>query len=333
MTSAWKKFNCLRLIFLTVLFSVLSSLAISQEVASYPSKPIKLIVPVAPGGTVDMVARAIAEPLSRSLGQQVIVENKPGASALLGTMTVAKAAPDGYTILAIATTYVTAPLLVKNAGYDPLTDFVPITETCQIPMVLVVNPEQISAKNLKELVTLVANKPKQFAYASSGNGSTGHIAAEAFSAAAGLSFLHVPYKGNAQAMVDVLAGQVPIMFDQVSTAITYTRSGKLYPIAVTSRNRSSIFPDVPTMQEAGLIGFEDSTFNGLLAPAGTPGEIVKRLHDEVAKILADPLLVKQFAEKGVELQASPSSADFGKYLAKQFEQYRKLAQTANIKAD
>jgi tripartite-type tricarboxylate transporter receptor subunit TctC len=322
-------------------FAVMSLLCLSlmnqtshaQDTKNYPNRPIKLIVPVAPGGNVDIVARAIAEPLSRVLGQQVVVENKPGASSLLGTVTVAKAAPDGYTLLAISTTFVTAPLLVKEAGYDPLKDFAPITETCQIPMVLIVNPEKIQARNLKDFIALVNNKPKEYAYASSGNGSTGHIAAELFSNASGLSFLHVPYKGNAQAMVDVLGGQVPIMFDQVSTAVNYTKTGKLYPIGVTSKTRSAIMPDVPTLDEAGLKGFEDSTFNGLLAPAGTPPEIIKRLHDEVAKILSTPELIKQFKDKGVELQASPNASDFGAYISKQFERYQALAKAANIKAD
>ena len=305
----------------------------TPEVAAYPNRPIKIIVPVAPGGTVDIVARALAEALTKPLGQQVIVENKPGASSLLGTNFVAKSAPDGYTLLAHSTTFVTAPVLLKNAGYDPLKDFIPITVTCQIPMVLVVNPEKITARTLKDFIALSKAQPKFYAYASSGNGSTGHIAAELFSRAADVSYLHVPYKGNAQSMVDLLGGQVPLMFDQVSTSAQYVLSGKIAAIGVTSKTRSPILPNVPTLDESGLTGFEDSTFNGLFAPAGTPAPIIKRLHTELTKILQSPDLVKQFMAKGVELGASSTPEQFSQYLAQQTTRYQELARSANISAD
>ena len=305
----------------------------AQEAAQYPNHPIRIIVPVAPGGNVDIVARAIAEPLSRALGQQVIVENKPGASSLLGTNFVAKAAPDGYTLLAHSTTFVTAAVLLNQAGYDPVRDFEPISVTCQIPMVLVVNPDKISARNLKDFIALSKAQEKTLAYASSGNGSTGHIAAELFSHDAGVSYLHIPYKGNAQAMVDLLGGQIPFMFDQVSTSAQYALSGKLFAIGVTSKTRSAILPEVPTLDEAGLTGFEDSTFNGLFAPAGTPPEIIDRLHQEVTRVLQSPELVKTFKAKGVELVASPSPQDFGLYISTQLARYQELARVAHIRAD
>jgi len=322
----------LALIWLT-LTTAMTSTAHAQDSANYPTRSIKIIVPVAPGGTVDIVARAIAEALTRSLGQQVIVENKPGASSLLGTNLVAKSAPDGYTLLAHSTTFVTAPILLKNTGYDPLKDFIPITVTCQIPMVLVVNSDKIAARNVKDFIALAKAQPKFYAYASSGNGSTGHIAAELFSSAAGVSYLHVPYKGNAQSMVDLLGGQIPFMFDQVSTSAQYILSGKIAAIGVTSKKRSAILPNVPTLDESGLTGFEDSTFNGLFAPAGTPAPIVNRLHAEVSKILQSPDLVKQFMAKGVELGASPTPEQFKQYLAQQTTRYQELARSANIIAD
>jgi tripartite-type tricarboxylate transporter receptor subunit TctC len=315
------------------LVAALPMAAQAQDTASYPNRPIKIIVPVAPGGTVDMVARSIAEALTKALGQQVIVENKPGASSLLGTNFVAKAAPDGYTLLAHSTTFVTAPVLLKNAGYDPFKDFVPITVTCQIPMVLVVNPDKIPARNVKDFIALAKAQPKFYAYASSGNGSTGHIAAELFSSAAGVSYLHVPYKGNAQSMVDLLGGQIPFMFDQVSTSAQYILSGKIAAIGVTSKTRSAILPNVPTLDESGLAGFEDSTFNGLFAPAGTPAPIINRLHTELTKILKSPELVKQFMAKGVELGASPTPEQFKLYLAQQTSRYQELARSAKITAD
>jgi tripartite-type tricarboxylate transporter receptor subunit TctC len=305
----------------------------AQDSANYPNRPVKIIVPVAPGGTVDMVARSIAEALTKALGQQVIVENKPGASSLLGTNFVAKAAPDGYTLLAHSTTFVTAPVLLKNAGYDPFNDFIPITVTCQIPMVLVVNPDKIPARNVKDFIALAKAQPKFYAYASSGNGSTGHIAAELFSSAAGVSYLHVPYKGNAQSMVDLLGGQIPFMFDQVSTSAQYILSGKIAAIGVTSKTRSAILPNVPTLDESGLTGFEDSTFNGLFAPAGTPAPIINRLHTELTKILKSPELVKHFMARGVELGASPTPEQFKQYLAQQTSRYQELARSAKITAD
>lgn len=305
----------------------------AQSASNYPNKPIRLIVPVAAGGNVDLVARAVAEPLSKALGQQVIVENRPGASSLVGTMMVANAPADGYTLLAHSTTFVTAPLLLSNAGYDPLKNFVPITLTCEIPMVMVINQQALPAKNMAELVKLAKANPKKYAYASSGNGSTGHIAAELFSNAAGVSFLHVPYKGNAQSVIDVIAGQVPIMFDQVSTAAKHIESGKLYPIAVTSMTRSSILPNVPTLDESGLNGFNDSTFNGIFAPIGTPPAIVNKLHTEISKILKTQIVIEAFKAKGVEMIASPSPAAFSDYLRNQTKVYADLVKNAGITAN
>ena len=322
--------------FASLLLALVAALPIAaraQDAANYPNRPIKIIVPVAPGGTVDMVARSIAEALTKSLGQQVIVENKPGASSLLGTNFVAKSTPDGYTLLAHSTTFVTAPVLLKNAGYDPFKDFIPITVTCQIPMVLVVNSEKIAARNVKDFIALAKAQPKFYAYASSGNGSTGHIAAELFSSAADVSYLHVPYKGNAQSMVDLLGGQIPFMFDQVSTSAQYILTGKITAIGVTSKTRSAILPNVPTLDESGLKGFEDTTFNGLFAPAGTPAPIINRLHTELTKILQSRDLVKQFMAKGVELGASPTPEQFKQYLEQQTSRYKELARSANITAD
>jgi tripartite-type tricarboxylate transporter receptor subunit TctC len=335
-TFAMKTFQsyCRKLSVLLATFVFSAPLATqAQDTTNYPSRPVKIIVPVAPGGTVDMVARSIAEALTKALGQQVIVENKPGASSLLGTNFVAKSAPDGYTLLAHSTTFVTAPVLLKNAGYDPFKDFIPITVTCQIPMVLVVNPDKIAARNVKDFIALAKAQPKFYAYASSGNGSTGHIAAELFSSAAGVSYLHVPYKGNAQSMVDLLGGQIPFMFDQVSTSAQYILTGKIAAIGVTSKTRSAILPNVPTLDESGLTGFEDSTFNGLFAPAGTPAPIINRLHTELTKILQSPELVKQFMAKGVELGASPTPEQFKQYLAQQTARYQELARSAKITAD
>ena len=319
-----------------ILWSLVASMGLvcqgvlAQDV--WPSRPIKIIVPVAAGGTVDIVARMLAQELSKGLGQSVVVENRPSSASLVGTQLVAKAAPDGYTLLAHSSTYFTAPLIAANAGYDPVRDFTPITLTCKAPMVVVTGPG-LQVKNLSELVLLAKANPGSVSVASSGNGSTGHIASEVFASRAGLRMLNVFYKGNAQAVVDVVSGQTQLLFDQFSTSIAHVRSGKLRPLAVTSLNRSPLFPDVPTIAESGYPGYEDVTWNMLLAPAGTPKEIVSRLHAEVMKAYAQPELVAKFAERGIELVASPSSEVFGQQVRAEVARLSKLSKEAGIKAE
>jgi tripartite-type tricarboxylate transporter receptor subunit TctC len=311
---------------------LLALAAAGHAQSAYPNRPIRMFVPVAPGGNVDIIARTIAEPLSRALGQPVTVENRPSAASLIGTQLVAKAAPDGYTLLAHSNTFVSAPAVTANPGYDPVKDFAGVTLTCRIAMVLVTSPAN-HIQSVADLIAQAKAKPGEIAYATSGNGSTGHIAAELFSRAAGVRMLHVAYKGNAQSVVDVIAGQVPVMFDQVSTSAQYIVSGKLRALAVTTPARAAILPNVPTLDEAGLKGFNDSTWNGLLAPAGTPPEIVARLRMEVAKILKDPELVKRFGDRGIDLEVSNTPEEFNAYIRSETARYVKLAHDANIKAD
>lgn len=298
----------------------------------WPSHPIKMIVPVAPGGTVDIVARNLAKELSKGLGQSVIVENRPSAASLVGTQLVAKAAPDGYTLLATSSTFLSAPQILKNAGYDPSRDFAPVSLTCKTPMVLEVSPAA-PIKNLNDLVQLAKANPGTLTVASSGNGSTGHIASEVFANRAGIKMLNIFYKGNAQAIVDVLSGQTQMMFDQIGTSLGYVRSGKLRPLAVTSSKRSPLLPDVPAIAELGYPGYEDVTLNMLLAPAGTPKEIVQRLHEEVTKAYAQQDMVAQFAQRGIDLVASPSPEEFGQFIRSEVDRLAKLTKEAGIKAE
>jgi tripartite-type tricarboxylate transporter receptor subunit TctC len=297
----------------------------------YPAKPVRIIVPLVPGGNLDIVARAVGQRLGEGLGQQVIVENRPGASSLVGTQLVAKSAPDGYTLLAMANTFASVPAVIASPGYDPVKDFTGVTLTCKVSQVLVVNPA-LPAKSVKDLIVLARARPGELSYASSGNGSTGHFAAEHFIQRAGLKMLHVPYKGNAQALVDIMAGQVMMMFDQVSTSAPHVKSGKLRALAVTSTTRSSLFPDLPTVDESGVKGYEAITYNGLLAPAGTPREALARLHSEVAKAVAIPAFRASFLERGVELVASPSPDSFTTYVRNEVTVSAKLARNAGIKA-
>jgi tripartite-type tricarboxylate transporter receptor subunit TctC len=300
--------------------------------AAYPEKPIRFIVPVAAGGTVDIVARTLAEPMSKSLGQPIVVENRPSASSLVGTQLVAKSAPDGYTLLTTSTTFLSAPAIVANPGYDPIRDFIPVSLTCRAPMMVAAHPS-VPAKTLDELVGLAKSKPGELTIASSGNGSTGHMAAELFARRAGVKFNNIFYKGSAQALTDVIGGQTMMLFDQIGTAGPHARSGKLRPIAVTTTTRSPLFPDVPTIAESGYPGYEDVTINLMLAPAGTPREVVTRLHAEVVKAWSPQELVSRFAERAIELRASPSPEEFAAYVKAEVEKFAKLAREVGIKAE
>jgi tripartite-type tricarboxylate transporter receptor subunit TctC len=307
-------------------------LAATTVHAQYPNRAIRIVVPLAPGGNVDIVARALAQSLAESMGQQVIVDNRPGASSLVGTQLVAKSPPDGYTVLAMANTFATVPSLMANPGYDPLKDFAGVSLTCLVPMVLVVNPS-LPVRTAKDLVQLAKARPAELSYASAGVGSTGHIAAELFNRHAGVKMLHVPYKGNSQAIIDVIAGNVALMYDQISTSAPYINAGKLRGLAVTSLKRSPMFPELPTVDESGVPKFEEITFNGIAAPAATPRDALSRLNAEIGKAVRAPELRKRFLERGVELTASPSPDDFTAYIKAEFVKKAKLARETGIKIE
>ena len=299
---------------------------------SYPAKPVRIIVPVAAGGNQEITIRAVADEMSKSLGQPLLIEARPSASALVGTQFVARAAPDGYTLLSVSTTFSRAATLVASAGYDPVKDFVGVSLVSRIPQVLEVNPS-VPAHSVAELIALAKSKPGQLSYATSGIGSTGHIAAELFMRQAGIRMLHVPYKGNAQSLADVLGGQVNLMFDQMSTSLAHIHAGKLRALGVTSRERSPLLPDVPTIAEQGVAGFEDVTWTALMAPTGTPREIVERLRVAVATAVAQPELRKRFLERAIELQASKSPEEFTAYVKSEVENFARLAREANLKSE
>lgn len=312
--------------------SVLTAAAPAALGQAYPAKVVRIINPLAAGGNVDIVARGIAEQLSKSLGQQVLVENRPGASALVGTRYVKSQPADGYTFLAIANTFARVPAIIRDHGYDPLKDFTGVSQTCDIPMVLVINPA-LPVKNVKEFIALAKKRPGELTYGSAGNGGTGHVAAEMFSQQAGIKLMHIPYKGNAPATTDLVGGQIMLMFDQVSTSVGYIQSGRLRGLAVTTKKRSPLFPDMPTIDEAGIKGFEDSTFNGLVAPAGTPRDILDKVRGEVVKAVAVPALRDRFDKLGIPLVASTSLDEYNAFLRRHVEDFAKLAKTAGITAN
>jgi len=317
---------------LAVAAAVITIAAPAVLAQAYPSKPVRIINPLAAGGNVDIVARGVAEQLSKSLGQQVLVENRPGASALIGTRYVKGQPADGYTLLAIANTFARVPAIISDAGYDPLKDFTGVSQTCDIPMVLVINPA-LPVKNVKEFIALAKKRPGELTYGSAGNGGTGHVAAEIFSEQAGIKLMHIPYKGNAPATTDLVGGQIMLMFDQVSTSVGYINSGRLRGLAVTSKKRSALFPEMPTIDEAGVKGFEDTTFNGIVAPASTPRDILEKMRGEVTKAVAVPALRDRFDKLGIPLVASASLDDYNAFLRRHVEGFAKLAKSANIKAN
>jgi len=266
----------------------------------WPSKPIKWIVPFAPGGTTDILARTISEKLAIALGQPVIVENKPGAGGGLGADFVAKAAPDGYTILGgtISTNAINASLY-KDLPYDPVKDFVPITLIARVPNMLVVNND-VPAKSVADLIALMKKSPGKYTFASSGNGTSQHLSGELFKGMAGVDMQHIPYKGSPPALQDVMAGNVTMTFDNITTAWPLAKGGKLRALAVTTAKRSPAAPDVPTLAEAGVTGYEIGSWQGVFAPAGTPPEIVKRLNAEIVKIINLPQVTEKLLMLGAE---------------------------------
>lgn len=296
---------------------------------AYPTKLIRIINPVAPGGNQEITARAYANQMARGLGQQVIVESRPGASASVGTRLVKSASADGYTLLTISNTFVRYPATTPDPGYEPLKDFAPISQTSDVPLVLVVNPA-LPVKTVQDLIALAKRRPGELTVAASGVGSTGHVAAEMFNRQAGIRMLHVQYKGAAPAVVDLVGGHVMLRFDQVVTSLPFIRSGKLRALGVTTRTRSVVLPDVPTIAEAGIAGFHDSTFNGMVAPIGTPRDVLERLRGEIVKAAGTPEFRQRFRDQGIELVASNSSDEFAAFLRAQAESFAILAKQAGI---
>ena len=271
------------------------------QTASWPNKPIRYIVPFAPGGTTDILARTIGERLGAALGQPIVVENKPGQGGSIGAAELARAAPDGYTIGGgtISSHAINATLYDK-LSYDPVTSFAPITMYATQPNVLLVHPS-VPAKNLTEFIALLKANPNKYAFGSAGNGTSQHISGELFKVMAGVSMQHIPYRGSGQMMPELLGGTLPVAFDNIATAVQHVNTGKLRALAVTSATRSVVSPDVPTMAEAGLAGYDISSWQAVFAPAGTPAPIVERLYTEISRILKTPDIQKRLSDLGLNV--------------------------------
>ena len=303
---------------------------------AWPAKPIRFVVPYPPGGPLDSVARALAESLREPLGQTVVVENRPGAGGNLGADNVAKSAPDGYSIvMGAVATHAINPYLFAKMPYDANRDFAPVTRVATVPNVLVMNPEtakELGIGSVKDLIAYARSHPGKLNYASGGNGSAGHLAGELFKAQAKISMVHIPYKGAAPAQLGLLGAQTDLMFDNLASAAPQIRAGKLKAFAVTTSQRSGFFPELPTVAESGLPGFDISTWFGVFAPAGTPPAIVDRLNAEFGKALASPAMRELLAKLGAE--PSPlSPADFAAFVRAEQAKYEKVVKASGARVD
>ena len=286
----------------TAAVALMAAPGIAQAPASnWPNKPIRYIVNFAPGGTTDILARTIGEKLGAALGQPIVVENKPGQGGSIGAAELARAAPDGYTIGAgtISSHAINATLYDK-LSYDPITSFAPITLYATQPNVLLVHPS-VPAKNVRELIALLKASPNKYSFGSAGNGTSQHISGELFKAMAGVDMQHIPYRGSGQMMPELLGGTLLVAFDNIATAVQHVNAGKLRALAVTSATRSVVSPDVPTMAESGLPGYDISSWQAVFAPAGTPAPIVERLYTEIARILKTPDIQKRLSDLGLNV--------------------------------
>lgn len=315
----------------TLFLSALAAGAGGAE-PGFPSKPVRIIVPFPPGGNVDINARVVAPGLGEALGQPVVVENRPGASGQIGAEAVAKSPPDGHTLMVASSTVMSnVPAVYSKLRYDILKDFVPIGRLSEVPFVIVVHPS-VPAKTTREFIALAKTRPRGVRMATGGLGTSSHLVAELFSISAGIRLLVVPYKGAGPALTDLLGGHVDTRIDQISSSMPHIKSAKLRAIAVTTARRVALLPALPTLSESGVPGFEGSVVTGMLAPAGTPPEIVRRLNAALVKVLTDPVLVERFAALGAEVRPS-SSEELGKFIREDLAKWRKVVREAGIKVE
>ena len=307
-------------------------LAANVHAQTYPDRPVRILVGYPPGGGTDLVARLVSTPLSERWKQPVIVENRPGANAIIATEAVVKSKPDGYTLLmAYATELAVNPATFKKLPYDPVRDLAPISQLGSAPLVMAAHPS-LPAQNVRELVALAKGKPGSLSYSSSGNGSVHHFAGELFKQRSGADILHIPYKGSGPATADAVSGQVQLTFASVASVLRFVQSGRLKALAVTSREPSPQLPGVPTFAEGGTTGIELTSWYGLLAPAGTPAAIVERIAADSAAVLASPEVRKGFEGQGLD-PAKSSPAAFAEFIRAEAEKYARIARAGNIQQE
>ncbi|MGD9945751.1 MAG: Bug family tripartite tricarboxylate transporter substrate binding protein [Burkholderiaceae bacterium] len=321
------------LLLATALAAAQPGLAAAQD---WPGKPIRFVVPYPPGGPLDQVARALAEKLRDPLGQPVVVENRAGAGGNIGADLVAKASPDGYSIvMGAVATHAINPYLFAKMPYDANRDFAPVTRIAMVPNVLVLNPDtadRLGIRSVSDLIRYAKANPGKLNYASGGNGSAGHLAGELFKAQAGISMVHIPYAGAAPAQLGLLSGQTDLMFDNLASAAPQIRAGKLKGFAVTTLQRSGFFPELPTVADSGLKGFDISTWFGIFAPAGTPKPIVDRLYSEFSKALGTPELRERLSRLGADAAPLPPD-EFGRFVRAEQAKYERVVKASGARVD
>jgi len=314
------------------LIGLLLLLCASAYSQSWPDRPVRIVVGYPPGGGTDLVARLVQQPLSTKWGQPVVIENRPGANAIIAADAVAKAKPDGHTLLmAFATEIAVNPATHKSLPYDPAKDFTPIVQLASAPLVMAVNPS-VPARDVRELVALARAKPGALSFSSSGTGSVHHFAGEFFKQQTGVDLLHVPYKGSGPATADAVSGQVQATFASVASVLRFVQAGRLRSIAVTSRTRSPQMPETPSMTEAGLADFDLTSWYGLLAPAGTPPAVIARVHADVVAVLASAESRRSFEVQGLD-PAGGSPQAFGEFIRAEAAKFARIAKTGNIRAE
>jgi len=310
--------------------AALATSAFSQDAVNYPNRPIRMIVPFAPGGGLDISTRLIAQKLTEKWGQNIVVDTRPGAATIVGTEIASKSTPDGYTVLMITTTFAINPGLYARLPYDPGKDFMPVTQLNSQPNVVVVTPA-FAGKSVKDLIALAKAKPGELTFATPGAGSAPHLSAEMFQRAAGISMIHVPYKGIPPAVTDVIGGRVTMLFTTTISAAPHIKTGRLRAIAITSVKRQSSMPDVPTVGET-LPGYRAEAFQGMVAPAGVPQAIVNKLSAEVARIVQLPDVAQRFQLDGAEAVGS-SPQEFAAFLKAEMQKWSKVIRDAGIKPE
>jgi len=316
-----------------LVLAVIGAGAATGQAQSYPAKPIHFVVPFPPGGPLDIMARGIGGKLQGAWGQPVIVENKPGAGGGIGADFVAKSPGDGYMLLMGAvSTHAINPYLYAKIPYDPVKDFTPVTLVAQVPNVLVVNPS-LPVKSVKELIDHAKAKPGALSFASGSTGSTGHLAGELFKTMAGVDMVHIPYKGAAPAMLDLLAGQTQLMFDNIANALPQIKAGKLRALAVTTLKRSPALPDLPTIDESGLRGFDLTTWFGVFLPAGMPKELVDKLNGEIVKALDSKELRERLTTMGAEPPSITVPAEFAAFVQREMVKYERVVKASGARVD
>ena len=307
------------------------TLAASANAQPYPSKAVRLIVPFPPGGSADILARSIGQKMGEGLGS-VVIDNRPGAGTAIGAEATAKSAPDGYTVMiGTVSSHAINPSLNPKLAYDPIRDFTPLSLVASIPFALLVQPS-IPAANLSELIAVAKDKPGRLNYSSAGNGTSNHLAGELFRSLAGLDIVHIPYKGSAPALADLLAGQVDMMFDLVLTAAPHVRSGKARALAVTGARRTTVLPDVPTVAEAGLPGYEVTAWFGLFGPAGLPAPVTSRLNAEIVRAMESKEVRERLASQGAEALSS-TPEQFAAYVRDELGKWSRVVKAAGMKVD